>query len=56
MPGGLGPKGFKNLAKRIEEEYVRKGYSRKRAAYIGRATAGEVNRENEAEYAEERGE
>lgn len=56
MPGGLGPKGFKNLAKRIEEEYIRKGYSRKRAAYIGRATAGEVNREKEAEYAEEHGE
>ena len=33
---------FKKLAKEIEREYIKKGYSKKRAREIGRATAGKV--------------
>jgi hypothetical protein len=56
MPGGLGSKGFRKLAQRVEEKYVRKGYSRKRAEEIGRGTAANVNREKEAEYEREHAE
>ena len=38
-------KGFKKLDNKIEREYERKGYSKKKAQYIGRATAGKVARE-----------
>lgn len=34
--------GFRRLERHVEDEYRRKGDSRARAAYIGRATAGEV--------------
>jgi len=35
-------KRFKRLAKKVEQEYRRKGYSLKRARQIGRATAGKI--------------
>lgn len=38
-------KKFRKLERRVEREYESKGYSRERAAYIGRATAGKVYRE-----------
>jgi hypothetical protein len=41
-------KGFKKLDKKITREYEKKGYSKKKAQYIGRATAGEVAREKRA--------
>ena len=37
-------KKFTKLEKKVEKEYKRKGYGAKKAAYIGRATAGEVAR------------
>lgn len=37
--------GFKKLEGRVAREYRRKGYSAKRAAYIGKATAGKVARQ-----------
>lgn len=37
--------GFSRLANRVTREYEGKGYSRKRAQRIGRATAGKVARE-----------
>ena len=33
---------FKKLAKQVEKEYLKKGYSKKRAHRIGQATAGKV--------------
>jgi hypothetical protein len=45
MPGGLGKKGFRDLAAKVAREYERKGYSRKRAEDIGRRTAGKVEHE-----------
>jgi hypothetical protein len=35
---------FGRLSSRITREYERKGYSRKRAKHIGRATAGRIAR------------
>lgn len=40
--------GFTRLKTRVAREYERKGYSRKRAQHIGRATAGKVAREKRA--------
>lgn len=37
--------GFERLAHRVEREYLRKGYSLKRAREWGRATAAKVYRE-----------
>ena len=39
---GRSGKAFKSLARRVEREYLKKGYSKKRAERIGRATAGKV--------------
>lgn len=39
---------FNRLKNRVAAEYRRKGFSAKRAAYIGRATAGKVAREKRA--------
>lgn len=35
---------FRRLERKVEREYERKGYGKKRAAHIGRATAGKVAR------------
>ena len=37
--------GFKKLENKVEREYERKGFSPKRAEYIGSAVAGKVARE-----------
>ena len=37
-------KKFKKLEKKIEKEYTKKGYSKKRAKKIGYATAGKIAR------------
>jgi hypothetical protein len=37
--------GFRKLKNKVTRSYERKGYSKKRAEYIGRATAGKVARE-----------
>lgn len=39
---------FNRLAKEIKSEYVRKGFSTKRATYIGKATAGGIYRIQQA--------
>lgn len=41
----MADKAFNRLKNRVSAEYRKKGYSAKRAAYIGRATAGKVARE-----------
>jgi DNA-binding transcriptional regulator YdaS (Cro superfamily) len=38
-------RGFNKLKRSVSAEYRRKGYSAKRADYIGRATAGKVARQ-----------
>ena len=38
-------KKFVKLEKHVEREYEKKGYSRKKAEYIGKAVAGKVARE-----------
>jgi hypothetical protein len=38
----MASKTFARLEERVAREYRKKGYSRNRAAYIGRAVAGEV--------------
>lgn len=40
--------GFNRLKNKVTRSYERKGYSKKRATYIGRATAGKVAREKRA--------
>lgn len=37
--------GFKKLASTVSAEYRKKGYSKAKAAYIGKATAGKIARE-----------
>lgn len=37
-------KPFAKLAKKIEHEYEKKGYSVKESKYIGKATAGKIAR------------
>ena len=39
---GRSGKRFKKLEREIATEYIKKGYSKKKAEYIGRATAGKV--------------
>ncbi len=39
---GRSGKRFKKLAGHVTKEYEKKGYSKKRAEYIGKATAGKV--------------
>lgn len=41
-------KKFNRLEGKVEREYKKKGFSKKRARYIGRATAGKVFREKRA--------
>ncbi|MGH7239268.1 MAG: hypothetical protein ACREHG_04275 [Candidatus Saccharimonadales bacterium] len=41
-------KGYKKLSGQVKREYERKGYSPKKANYIGNATAGKVKREKDA--------
>lgn len=41
----MSEKGFNKLDRKVTEEYEKKGYSKKKAEYIGRATAGKVARE-----------
>ena len=36
--------GFKKLEKKIDTEYQKKGYSKKKADYIAKATAGKIAR------------
>ncbi len=36
--------GFNRLEKKIDTEYKKKGYSKKRADYIAKATAGKIAR------------
>lgn len=36
---------FKKLEKHVEREYLKEGYSKKKAEYIGKAVAGKVARE-----------
>ncbi len=38
------PKKFDKLERKVEKEYIKKGYSRKRAKRIGFATAGKIAR------------
>lgn len=38
----MSEKSFEKLENHVTEEYEKKGYSKKEAEYIGRATAGEV--------------
>ena len=38
------PKKFDKLEKKIEKEYIKKGYGKKRAKKIGFATAGKIAR------------
>ena len=38
------PKKFDKLERKIEKEYIKKGYSKKRARKIGYATAGKIAR------------
>lgn len=40
-------KKFNKLEGRVEKEYEKEGYSKAKAQYIGRATAGKVYREKE---------
>jgi len=44
----MSKKGFERLDKRITKEYEKKGYPKRKAEYIGRATAGKVAREKRA--------
>jgi hypothetical protein len=44
----MSEKGFKKLDSSITKEYEKKGYSKRKAEYIGRATAGKVAREKRA--------
>lgn len=37
-------KAFKKLEHEIEREYEKKGFSKKRSEYIGKATAGKIYR------------
>ena len=37
-------KKFNKLEHRIEREYIKKGYPKKEAEYIGKATAGKIFR------------
>lgn len=41
----MASKKFNRLEKKIEKEYEKEGYSKKKSEYIGRATAGKVARE-----------
>lgn len=41
-------KKFNKLKRKIDREYLKKGFSRKRAKYIAKATAAKVFREKEA--------
>ena len=38
------PKKFNKLERKIEKEYIKKGYGKKRAKKIGVATAGKIAR------------
>ena len=38
------PKKFHRLEKKIEKEYIKKGYGKKKAKKIGFATAGKIAR------------
>jgi hypothetical protein len=38
-------KKFVKLERHVENEYLKEGYSRKKALYIGKAVAGKVARE-----------
>jgi hypothetical protein len=42
--------GFNKLKNKVTRNYEKKGYSKKRAEYIGRATAGKVAREKKAKH------
>lgn len=41
-------RGFNRLSGKVTRSYEKKGYSKKRAEYIGKATAGKVAREKRA--------
>ena len=43
-------KKFQKLERRIDREYLEKGYSPKRAEYVAKATAGKVARERRAHH------
>lgn len=47
-------KKFDKLANKVEQEYIRKGYSRKRSEEIGAATAGKVYREKKIDAIEKK--
>ena len=39
---GRSGKKFQKLSKKITKEYIKKGFSKKKAEYIGKATAGKI--------------
>ena len=50
----MSERAFQRLARHVKREYLRRGFSPKRAAYIGRATAGRVARAKRARKARRR--
>jgi hypothetical protein len=51
MRDAMASKKFVKLERHVESEYRKKGYSKKKALYIGKAVAGKVARERREAYA-----